>query len=63
MKKKELKEIAKRIAKAEQTIATGDKDAVNEAKNVIFSLNERLTSTEDILAVDEMVQEILSQKI
>lgn len=64
MKKKELKEIAKRIAKAELTIENSDdKEEINSAKQVVFSMTERLMSTEDILAVDVMVQEILSNKI
>lgn len=64
MKKKELKEIAKRIAKAELTIENSDdKEEINSAKQVVFSMTERLMSTEDILAVDAMVQEILSNKI
>lgn len=62
MKKKELKSLATRIAAAEQIIAKNeDAEAVRKAKNTVMELTERLDGMDDLLAVDEMVQEIISK--
>lgn len=62
MKKKELKEIAKRMARAEQIISTSnDSEEIREAENTVMTLSMRLNSTDDMLAVDELVREILSE--
>ena len=64
MKKKELKSLAKRIAEAEFTIQTSsDKKEINEAKNKIVELSNHAIDLDDIMVLDEMVQEILSQKM
>lgn len=63
MKKKELKSLAKRIADAEFIIQTSqDKKEINKAKNTIIELSNHAIDLEDIAILDEMVQDILSQK-
>lgn len=62
MKKKELKSLAKRIAEAELIIQNStDKKEINDAKNMIMELSNHAIDLEDMLALDEMVQDILSQ--
>lgn len=64
MKKKELKNLAKRIADAEFVIQTSsDKDEINKAKKTIMELSNHAIELEDIIALDEMVQDILTQKM
>ena len=64
MKKKELKNLAKRIADAEFVIQTSsDKDEINQAKKTIMELSNHAIELEDIIALDEMVQDILTQKL
>ena len=64
MKKKELKNLAKRIAEAELIIQTStDKKEINNAKNKIIELSNHAIDLEDMAILDEMVQDILSQKI
>ena len=64
MKKKELKNLAKKIAKAESIIqANTDPNAVRIAQKEIFELSGHVTSLEDMTIIDELVQEILSQKV
>lgn len=64
MKKKELKNLAKRIADAEFIIQTSsDKKEINEAKNKIMELSNHAIDLEDMMVLDELVQDILSQKM
>lgn len=64
MKKKELKTLAKRIAEAELIIQnSSDKKEINEAKNKIMELSSHAIDLEDIMILDELVQDILSQKM
>ena len=64
MKKKELKSLAKRIAEAEYIIQTSsDKKEINNAKNQIIELSNHAIDLEDMAVLDDMVQEILSQKM
>ena len=64
MKKKELKSLAKRIADAEYIIQTSsDKKEINKAKNSIMELANHAIDLEDMIILDEMVQDILSQKL
>lgn len=64
MKKKELKTLAKRIADAEFIIQTSsDKKEINKAKNSIMELSNHAIDLEDMIILDEMVQDILSQKL
>lgn len=63
MKRKELKNLAKKIAEAEYIIQTSDDSkAVSKAENEIIELSGKATSLEDMMIIDEMVQEILSQQ-
>jgi short-subunit dehydrogenase involved in D-alanine esterification of teichoic acids len=64
MKKKELKSLAKRIADAEFIIQTSsDKKEINDAKQKIMELSNHAIDLEDIMALDELIQDILSQKM
>lgn len=63
MKKKELKNLAKKIADAEYIIQNSDDaKAVAKAQGMIIELSGKVMSLEDMMIVDELVQEILSQK-
>ena len=64
MKKKDLKILAKKIAEAEYIIQTSqDSKEVFKAQDTIFELSKKAMSFEDMTTIDEMVQEILSEKI
>ena len=64
MKKKELKSLAKRIAEAEYIIQiSSDKKEINNAKNQIIELSNHAIDLEDMAVLDDMIQEILSQKM
>lgn len=64
MKRKELKHIAEKIAKAEFIIQNSDdKKAITRAQNDILTLSSSIDNLNDIITIDEMVQEILSKKI
>ena len=63
-KKKELKNLAKRIADAELIIQTSsDKKEINDAKKKIIELSNHAIDLEDMIILDELVQDILSQKM
>lgn len=63
MKKKELKELANKIAKCEYVIQTSsDNKAIRKAQDEIMQLSGRVDSLEDITTIDEMVQDILAKK-
>ena len=63
MKKKELKNLAKKIADAEYIIQNSDDaKAVAKAQDAILELSGKVSSVEDMLALDELVQEILNEK-
>lgn len=63
MNKKEIKNLAKRIADAEYTIQNSlDKEEVKKAKSTIMELSKRITSLEDMMILDEMIQEYFSEK-
>lgn len=60
MKRKELKELAKKIAKAELIIQHNeDSKQVQQAKDEIMKLSGHVDSLEDIMLMDEFVQDIL----
>ena len=64
MKRKELKQLAKKIAKNEYIIQTSsDKDAIRRAQDEIFQLSGQVDSLDDITAIDEYVQEILADSL
>lgn len=63
MKTKELKNLAKKIAEAEMIVQNSDdKKAVHQAQERIMELSGKVTSLDDIVRIDEMVQEYLKQK-
>lgn len=62
MKKKELKNLAKKIAKAERIIMNStDEDEVRHAKDEILYYSGQIDGFEDLLLLDDLVQEILSE--
>jgi selenophosphate synthetase-related protein len=62
MKKKELKNLAAKIAKYETIIQTSDdKKAVHQAEEEIMKLSSRVNSLEDMVAIDELVMELLEK--
>lgn len=63
MKAKELKNLAKKIAKYERIVQdSNDVKEVHEAQEEIMKLSGSVHSLEDIILIDELVQEILSEK-
>lgn len=63
MKKKELKNLAKKVADYEYIIQTSnDSYEKNKAQDEIMRLSSMVHSFEDLDVMDEMVQEILSKK-
>ena len=62
MKTKELKNIAKQIAKQELIIRnSADAKEVRKAQDAIMDLSGRVEKLEDMVAIDEFVQEILEK--
>lgn len=62
MKKKELKNLAKKIAACEQVIQKNeDEYEVEQAQQEIMRLSSTVHSFEDLDLIDEMVQDLLSK--
>ena len=62
MKRKELRQIAEKIAKAEKIIQTSDNEKlVKQAEQDIVNLTSSVHDFEDIIAIDELVQDLLSK--
>ena len=62
MKTKELKNIAKQIAKQELIIRnSADAKETRKAQDAIMDLSGRVEKLEDMVAIDEFVQEILEK--
>lgn len=63
MKKKELKNLAQKIAKLELIIQAPDAEMADKAKaeQEIMKLSSHVNSFEDMVIIDEMVQEILEK--
>lgn len=60
MKQKELKNLAKKIAAQEKLLASTDDLAVKaRAESEIMKLSGHVHSLDDMVAVDDMVREIL----
>lgn len=60
MKKKELKNLAKKIADCEYVIANSkDKNAVEIAQEEIMRLSSKVHDFQDLDLIDEMVQSLL----
>ena len=64
MKKKELQNLAKKIAKWEIIIQTSDDPSERQkAQNEIMHLSSMVHDFEEIDSLDEMVQEILNKNL
>lgn len=62
MKRKELKDLAKKIAKAEIIIRdSNDPDAIKRAESEIMKLSGHVDRFEDMVIIDDLVQEILAK--
>lgn len=62
MKMKELKTLAAKIAKCEQTIANSDDPRViHQAEDEIMRLSRCVDSLADIMQIDELVMKILEK--
>lgn len=62
MKKKELKNLAEKIAKCEYVIQNSkDNQAVEAAKQEIMRLSSQVHDFQDLDAIDEMIQNILAK--
>lgn len=60
MKQKELKNLAKKIAKYEQIIQNStDEDEVRKAEQAIMAISGSVHSLEDMMIIDELVQDLL----
>lgn len=63
MKRKELRNIATKIAKCEQIIRSGeDKNAAKRAEDEIMKLSAGVADLDDLVAIDELVMEILEKE-
>lgn len=62
MKQKEIKNLAQKIAKYERIIQTSDdKKLVRQAQEKIMELTSSVTSLDDMVAIDEVVMELLEK--
>ena len=62
MKKKELKNLAQKIATAERVIEnSNNKNEIYNAEQEIMRLSGSISSITDMMALDEMVQTILEK--
>jgi selenophosphate synthetase-related protein len=62
MKQKEIKNLAQKIAKYERIIQTSDdKKLVRQAEEEIMKLSSSVTSLDDMVAIDELVMELLEK--
>ena len=62
MKKKELKNLATKIAKYERIIQTSDdKKIIAQAEQEIMKLSSSVDSLDDMVAIDELVMELLEK--
>ena len=62
MKQKEIKNLAQKIAKYERIVQTSDdKKLVRQAQEKIMELTSSVTSLDDMVAIDELVMELLEK--
>lgn len=62
MKRKELKNLAQKIAKCEIIIQTSDdKNKIARAEQEIMKISSSVASLDDMLIIDELVMEILEK--
>ena len=60
MKKKELKNLAVQIVRAERTLQTSsDAKEIANAQSEILRLSKRVTSLEDLMLIDDLIQKEL----
>jgi hypothetical protein len=63
MKRKELKKLAQKIADCEKIIQSSDNEVtILQAQSDIVVLTSTITSFEDMIALDELIMEILEKK-
>lgn len=63
MKQKEIKNLAQKIAKYERVVQeSDDKHLVRQAQEKIMELTSGVTSLEDMVAIDELVMDLLEKK-
>lgn len=63
MKRKERRNLARQIVECEQIIAnSSDKVEIQRAQGTILTLSRKITSLEDMMEIDVLVQELLEQK-
>ena len=62
MKKKEIKNLAQKIAKYDRIIQNSDDDKmVRQAQEEIMRLSSSVDSLDDMVAIDELVMELLEK--
>jgi len=62
MTKKEMKKLARKIADAERIIQTTDDiELRNQAENEILKLSGRVKNLADMMALDEIIQQLLEK--
>jgi selenophosphate synthetase-related protein len=62
MKQKEIKNLAQKIAKHERIVQeSDDKHLVRQAQEKIMELTSSVTSLDDMVAIDELVMELLEK--
>ena len=62
MKKKEIKNLATKIAKYERIIQTSSNEkVVRQAEEEIMRLSSSVDSLDDMIAIDELVMEMLEE--
>ena len=62
MKQKEIKNLAQKIAKYERIVQeSDDKHLVRQAQEKIMELTSSVTSLDDMIAIDELVMELLEK--
>lgn len=62
MTKKEIKKVAKELARLERVLRNSEGDDRYEAEKAIMNLTNKVESMEDMMAIDELVMELLEQE-
>lgn len=62
MTKKEIKKIAKELAKLERTLRNSEGDERYRAEMAIMVLTSKVEDMDDMMAIDELVMELLEQE-
>lgn len=62
MKKKELRNLAVKIAKLEKIIqSSDDEEEISKAEKEMFKVSSSIKSLEDMVAIDEIVMDLLEK--